>query len=149
MTGNTATIIDNIFSNNILDNISCEHFSQFLSVKREKIDLKEVNIYINVTILLSQVRASMMSQYKIGIILMAMPMIHLSISITTKLEGSVNRHASLKKLSPKEAKVKSKPWLGAYILKLIKVRNKVFARKKTARLMKTVKQLYNLHGVKV
>ena len=53
VTKNTATVIDNIFSNNIKDNISCgnisltlsQHFSQFLSVKREKIDLKKVNIY--------------------------------------------------------------------------------------------------------
>ena len=29
----------------------------------------------------------------------------------SKLEGSVNRHAPLKKLSPKEIKIKSKPWL--------------------------------------
>ena len=52
VTENTSTVIDNIFSNNVKDNISCgnilltlsEHFSQFLSVKCEKIDLK-VNIY--------------------------------------------------------------------------------------------------------
>ena len=53
MTDNTATFIDNIFSNNIQDHINCgnilltlsEHFSQFLSVKREKIDFQKVNIY--------------------------------------------------------------------------------------------------------
>ena len=53
VTENTVTVIDNIFSNNIKDNISCgnilltltEDVSQFLSVKREKIDLKKVNIY--------------------------------------------------------------------------------------------------------
>ena len=53
MPDNTATVIDNIFSNNIQDNIICgnilltlsEHFSQFLSVKRGNVDLKEVNIY--------------------------------------------------------------------------------------------------------
>ena len=46
VTKNTATVIDNIFSNNIKDSISCgnilltlsEHFSQFLSIKREKTD---------------------------------------------------------------------------------------------------------------
>ena len=48
----------------------------------------------------------------------------------TKLEGSVNRHAPLNKLSPKEIKLKSKPWLSVAILKMIKMRNKVFARKK-------------------
>ena len=52
MTDNTATVIDNIYlviifriilSVEILLTLS-EHFSQFLSVKREKIDLKKVNI---------------------------------------------------------------------------------------------------------
>ena len=53
VTDNTATVIDNIFSNIIQDNIICgnilltlsEHLFQFLSVKRENVDLKEVNIY--------------------------------------------------------------------------------------------------------
>ena len=36
----------------------------------------------------------------------------------TKLEGSVNRHAKLKKLLPKEVKMKNKPWLSADILKI-------------------------------
>ena len=53
VTDNTATVIDNILSNNIQDNINCgnilltlsEHFSQFLSVKREKINFKKVNTY--------------------------------------------------------------------------------------------------------
>ena len=46
LTENTATCIDNIFSNNIQDEIVSgnilfplsEHLSQFVSVKREKID---------------------------------------------------------------------------------------------------------------
>ena len=33
----------------------------------------------------------------------------------SKLEGSVNSHAPLKKLSPKEIKLKNKPWLNAEI----------------------------------
>ena len=53
MTENTATVIDNIFSSNIQDDIISgnilltlsEHFSQFVSVKREKIDLKSINIF--------------------------------------------------------------------------------------------------------
>ena len=48
VTENTATVIDNIFSNNIEDEIFSgnilltfsEHFSQFTSVSREKIDLR-------------------------------------------------------------------------------------------------------------
>ena len=53
VTDNTATDIDNIFRNNIQDNIISgnilltlsEHFSKFLSITREKVDLKKVNIY--------------------------------------------------------------------------------------------------------
>ena len=52
VTENTATVIDNIFSNNIQDNIESvnnifplsEHLSQFISKKR-KSDLKKINIY--------------------------------------------------------------------------------------------------------
>ena len=44
----------------------------------------------------------------------------------SKLEGSVNRNAPLKKLFPKEIKIKNKPWLNVEILKMIKIRNKVF-----------------------
>ena len=51
------------------------------------------------------------------------------IDFDTKL-GSVKGHATLKKLSPKEIKVKNKPWLNADILETIKVKSKVFARKK-------------------
>ena len=35
----------------------------------------------------------------------------------TKLEVSVSRHVPIKKLSPKEVKLKSKPWLSTDILK--------------------------------
>ena len=53
MTENTATVIDNIFSNNLQDDIISgnliltlsEHFSQFISVNREVIDLKKINVY--------------------------------------------------------------------------------------------------------
>ena len=53
VTPNTATIIDNIFTNNITDDIICgnilltfsEHLSQFVSVNRGKIDYKKINIY--------------------------------------------------------------------------------------------------------
>ena len=59
-------------------------------------------------------------------------------------KGAVNRHAPLKKLSPKEIKVKSKPWLSAEILKMIKIRNKVFNRKKSQPTNANHKRLYNL-----
>ena len=50
---NIPSIIDNIFSNNLSDEITSgniyltlsEHFSQFASIKREKLDYKKVCIY--------------------------------------------------------------------------------------------------------
>ena len=52
VTANTATVIDNIFSNNIQDEITSgnvlslsDHFSQIISVKREQIDFKKINIF--------------------------------------------------------------------------------------------------------
>ena len=132
VTENTATVIDNVFSNNIQDNIESgnilltlsEHFSQFLSVKREKVDLKKVNIYQrNYSNFSSE---SFRDDVSIQNWIYTHNNVHDSFKdFYTKLEGSVvNRHAALKKLSPK---VK---WLSAIILKLIKIRNKVFAIKK-------------------
>ena len=51
--GQVSSLIDNIFCNNVNDfvvsgniyfNLS-EHFSQFASMKREKIDIKKINMY--------------------------------------------------------------------------------------------------------
>ena len=62
----------------------------------------------------------------------------------TKLEASVDRHAPLKKLTPREIKIRSKPWLSTEILKMIKIRNKLFARKKRQPKNVNCKRLYNL-----
>ena len=63
----------------------------------------------------------------------------------TKLEGSVSRHAPLKKLTPKEITSRNKPWLSVVILKMIKIRNKVFATtKKRQPNNENHKRLYNL-----
>ena len=50
----------------------------------------------------------------------------------------------IKKLSPKEIKLRSKPWISTEIFKLIKVRNKIFARKKRQPSNANTKRLYNL-----
>ena len=62
----------------------------------------------------------------------------------TKLEASADRRAPLKKLTPKEITIKSKPWLSTEILKMIKFRNKIFARKKRQSENENCKRLYNL-----
>ena len=47
-----------------------------------------------------------------------------------RLDECVNRHAPFKKLSPGEIKLKCKPWISSKITEMIKVRNKLFVRKK-------------------
>ena len=58
-----------------------------------------------------------------------------------KLEGAVNRHAHMRKLNPKEIKIKikNKPWMTPRIVKQIKLRNKIFERKKRHQKMKIFK----------
>ena len=56
-----------------------------------------------------------------------------------KLDGAVNRHAPMRKLNPKEIKIKNKPWMTPHIVKQIKLRNKIFERKKDSQKMKIFK----------
>ena len=58
--------------------------------------------------------------------------------------ASVDRHAPLKKLTPREIKIKNKPWLSTEILKMIKIRNKIFTRKIRQPNNENCKRLYNL-----
>ena len=61
-----------------------------------------------------------------------------------KLKGCVDRHAPLKQLTPKEAKIANKPWITPAISKMIKIRNKIFARKKRQPSNVILKRSYNL-----
>ena len=61
-----------------------------------------------------------------------------------KLEGCVNRHAPLKKLSNKEIKLNQKPWISSKILKMINIKNKLFNRKKRQPNNENIKILYNI-----
>ena len=140
VTDNTSTVIDNIFSNILQDDIISgnilltlsEHFSQYISVNREKIDLKKINVYQRDYSRFSN--ESFRDDVFIQIWNNAHENVHnLFNDFYSKLERSVNRHAPLRS-SPKEIKIKNKPWLNTIILKMIKIRNKVFH----------CKRLYNL-----
>ena len=61
-----------------------------------------------------------------------------------KLGGCVERHAPLTKLTPKEIKLESKPWITSELNKMIKIRNKLFQRKKRQPNNENNKRLYNL-----
>ena len=60
-----------------------------------------------------------------------------------RLDECVNRHAPIKKLSPGEIKLKSKPWITDNITKMIKFRNKLFARKKRQPNNNSIVELFN------
>ena len=51
--------------------------------------------------------------------------------------------SSTKEVVPKEIRVQNIPWLNAEILKMIKIRNKVFHRKKGEPIMKNVKLTFS------
>ena len=154
VTESSATIIDNIFSNNIQDDIISgnllltfsEHFSQFITVIRagEKFKkFKKLNVYLRDYSKFSN------ESFREDVSIQNWDYTHENVhdlfkDFYSKLEGAVNRHAPLKKLSPKEIKVASKPWLNAEILKMIKIRNKVFNRKKRQPNNEICKRRYNL-----
>ena len=97
-------------------------------MKREKIDLKGINFFQRDYSKFST--ESFREDVSIQNWSYSHDSVHDSfMDFYNKLEGSVNRHAPLKKLSPKEIKTRYKPWLSTDILKMIKIRNKVFARK--------------------
>ena len=151
VTDHHSTLIDNIFSNNLIDETMSgniflslsEHFSQFLTIKREKMDYKNLSIFQrDYSKFLSQ-------QFRDDVSIQNWntnpPNVNsLFIDFYSKLQGCVDRHAPYKKLSPKEIKLQSKPWIPTEIFKLIKVRNKIFARKKRQPNNANTKRLYNL-----
>ena len=61
-----------------------------------------------------------------------------------RLKGCIDRHAPLKKLSPKEVKLNHKPWISVDINKMIKIKNTLFHRKKRQPNNLEIKRLYNL-----
>ena len=107
--------MDDIISGNVLLNLS-DHLSQLISVNREQIDIKKRNIYRRDYSKYSN--ESFRDDVSIRNCNYSLDNAHDSFKdFFTKLEASVNRHAPIKKLSPREIKIKSKPWLSSKILK--------------------------------
>ena len=61
-----------------------------------------------------------------------------------KLEACVERQVPVKKLTLKEIKLEHKPWITSELNKMIKIRNKLFQRKKRQPNNEHNKRLYNL-----
>ena len=150
VTDHSATVIDNIFTNNISDSIISgnilltlsEHFSQFMTVRREKIELKNINNYKRDYSQFST--ASFRDDISIQNWNLSLDNANQAFNdFYFRLDGAVNRHAPMKKMSMKEIKNNSKPWLTSDIQKLIKKRDRFFAKKKSQPDNINLKKKYN------
>ena len=148
---NSATIIDNIFTNiyhtsvycgNILTDFS-DHFSQFISVPNKKVDYRQINIYKRDYSKFSE--ESFREDVSIQLFNNNFTDVNMQFKdFYLRLEGCVERHAPLKKLTPKEIKLQQKPWISSELRKMIGIRNKLFNRKKRQKNNAEVKRAYNL-----
>ena len=119
------------------------HLSQFISVKKEKLNFKKQNIYVRDYSKFSS------ASFREDVSLQNFNHRHNSIDdqfndFFWRLDGCVDRHAPVKKLKPKEVKLKTKPWINDQIMKMIKIRNKLFARKKRQPNNANITKLYSL-----
>ena len=147
----TATIIDNIFTNNIENKIQSgviktdlsDHYSQFISLKNHNFDLKSINMYARDYSKFSdeRFRNEVSSQNFNNDFVDVNDQFS---DFYSKLEGCVEKHAPLKKLKPKDIKLKDKPWISTDLQKMIKFKNKLFERKKRQPKNENIKRLYNL-----
>ena len=149
--GNSATIVDNIFTNNTNNTIVSgnvvtdfsDHFSQFISVQRLKFDYKSISIYKRDYSKFSE------KSFRDDVSIQNFNTEYTNINdqfqdFYLKIEGCVNRHAPYKKLTPKEVKLNGKPWISSDIIKMIKIKNKLFYRKKRQPNNENIKKLYNI-----
>ena len=149
--GDSATIIDNIFTNicdskiksgNIITDFS-DHYSQFVSVKREKLEFKKMTMYKRNYSTFSE------DSFRDDVSIQNFDNNLVDVNDQFKdfylrLEGCVERHAPLKKLTPKVVKFKYKPWITADVNKMIKLKNKLYQYNKRQANNLEVRRLYNL-----
>ena len=144
------SLIDNIFSNNITDEITSgniyltlsEHFSQFASIKRAKLDVKKINLFARD---FSRYDAA---DFRDDVSIQNWCMDNSDCSnlfsdFYAKLKGCTDRHAPIRKLNTNEIKLRSKPWINSDLAKMIKIKNKLFERKKRQPFNEDIKNLYN------
>ena len=143
--------IDNIFCNNLSEEINSghiyltlsEYFCQFASVKREKIDIKNIKMYArNYSNFSSKDFHDDVSIQKWNYELNDST--ELFSDFFWRLEGSVDRYAPIKKLNFRDIKRNVKPWITDELSKMIKIKNKLFEKKKRQPIKENVKYLYNI-----
>ena len=148
--GQMPSLIDNIFSNNVNDFVSSgniyfnlsEHFSQFASMKRDKIDFKKITMY-------GRDRSNFSADhFRDDVSIQQWSSSGTDVNVLTgdflwRITGCTDRHAPVKKLSPKDVKLRLKPWITTHIRKLIKIRDRLYARKNREPENTRVKEVYN------
>ena len=120
-----------------------EHFSQFASIRRDKIDLHKTVMYGRDWSKYDQIKfreevSNHQWQYD-----SEDPNILMS-DFYSKIGGSSDKHVKVKKLSPREMKLKLNPWITQEIRKMLAIRDRLFARKKREPNNVTVEQAYKL-----
>ena len=148
--GVTPSLIDNIFSNNINHEILggniyltlSEHFSQFASINRGKIDVKKIVMFGRDTskFNLEEYRRDVASHTWIQ---NSDDANVIAVDLICGLDEKTSKAAPVKKLNPKEVKTRLNPWITNDILKLIRIRDRLFARKKRQPCNQTVIEAYN------
>ena len=152
ITDYSATLIDNIYGNNfehetISGNILikfADHFSQFLSVKKEIIRLQPNDIYkrdltnFDKNLFVDDVSIQNWNPNKLDNVNSKFD------DFQWRLEGCVNRHAPIKKITRKELKKMTKPWINNYIIKMISHKDRLFHQKKKNPRNIRIKCLYNI-----
>ena len=147
----TPSLIDNIFCNKLCDEINSGniyltlsvHRYQFASIKKEKFDIKIIKMYTrNYTNFSSKDFHDDVSIQKWNYDLDNPT--DLFNDFFWRLEGCVDRHVPIKKLIGREIKLKVKPWITPELSKIIKIKNKMFGRKKRQPTNENVKCLYNI-----
>ena len=150
VTNQVPSLIDNIFSTNISDAVSSgniyltlsEHFSQFASVNRSPIDIKKMTMYGR------NLRNFSENSFRDDVSIQQWrqdtndPNL-LTYDLVRKLDGCAERHAPTQKLTPKEIKLTLKPWITPDIQNLIKLRDRLFERKKRQPENDHVREVYN------
>ena len=151
VSGESATIVDNIFTNNIDNSLISgniktdfsDHYSQFISIQNQKIDFKNISIYKRDYTNFSE--KSFRDDVSIQNFNTDIEDVnHQFHDFYFKLQGCVDRHVPIRKLKPKEIKLNQKPWIHNELNKMIRIKNKLFNRKKRQPNNENVKRLYNL-----
>ena len=152
VTERSATLIDNIYGNsidhdslsgNIVTQLS-EHFPQFLLIKDDKKDFKDMNYYIHDYRKLDK-KAFVDSYSDLDwaelndFTMDCNAKFNFFLDKTTEF---ISNHAPLRKLSKRELKLQSKPWIDKDILALIKQREKLFKKMKNNPADISSKELY-------